>query len=61
MNESAITNSACLIVLERIGRGYLLSALLNPLVVTPKVHEEFGIALYWLQVKAPANAGLSQL
>jgi predicted nucleic acid-binding protein len=57
VKEPAITNSTCLISLERIGQLALLPALLTPIVVPPKVQEEFGGSVE-LQVQAPQNAAL---
>ncbi len=58
MKEPAVANSTCLIGLERIGRLEILHALFEPLFVPPKVWEEFGSALDWLTVQAPANIEL---
>jgi predicted nucleic acid-binding protein len=58
MKEPAIADSTCLIGLERIGQLPLLPALFEPLVVPPKVQEEFGVPLDWLQVQAPKDTVL---
>ena len=58
MKEPAIADSTCLIGLERIGQLSLLPALFEPLVVPPKVREEFSLALDWLQVQAPIDTAL---
>lgn len=58
MKEPAITDSTCLISLERIAQLPLLPALFEPLIAPPKVQEEFGMALDWLQVQAPTDAAL---
>ncbi len=58
MKEIAVVNSTCLISLERIGQLGLLQALFEPIVVPPKVYEEFGGSVEWLHVQAPQNAAL---
>ncbi len=58
MKEPAVSNSTCLIILERIGQLNLLPALFEPVWVPPKVQEEFAIPLDWLRVEAPSNTAL---
>ena len=58
MKEQAITDSTCLIGLERIGQLSILPELFSPLSAPPEVQREFGAALPWLSVKAPADATL---
>ena len=55
MKERAVTNSTCLIALERIGQLDLLPALFEEVVAPPSVHEELGAPPSWLAVKSPAN------
>lgn len=57
MKEPIITDSTCLIVLERMGRLDLLSTLFEPVLI-PAVQQEFGIVLPWLQVEVPTDQGL---
>lgn len=61
MKEPAVTNSTCLIGLERIGRLDILHRLFEPVMVPPKVQEEFGKAIDWLAVIAPKNTVLVQV
>ncbi len=58
MREPIVSNSTCLIALERIGRLDILPALFEPIWVPPKVQEEFAISLNWLSVEAPRNTDL---
>ncbi len=58
MKEPAVSNSICLIALERIGQLNLLPALFEPISVPPKVREEFVVRLDWLRVEAPSNTAL---
>ena len=53
--EPAVTDSTCLIGLERIGRLDLLPSLFDPIAAPPKVIEEFGSSPSWLQVLSPTN------
>lgn len=53
-----VIDSTCLIALERIGYLDLLPALFDTLAAPPAVEREFGSTLDWLQIRAPANAGL---
>jgi predicted nucleic acid-binding protein len=55
VREPIVTDSTCLIGLERIGRLDLLPALFEPVIVPPLVHQEFGVPLSWLQVEAPSD------
>jgi len=56
--DPVVVDSSCLISLERIGRLELLPALFDPVLVTPEVSREFGVALAWLSVETPANTAL---
>ncbi len=58
MKEPVVSNSTCLIALERIGQLNLLPALFEPIWVPPKVQEEFAVPLDWLMVEAPSNTAL---
>ncbi|MCS7263525.1 MAG: DUF3368 domain-containing protein [Armatimonadetes bacterium] len=61
MKEPAVTNSTCLIGLERIGRLDILHQLFETVMIPPKVQEEFGKAVNWLVVIAPKNTVLVQV
>jgi uncharacterized protein len=53
-----VTDSTCLIGLERIGHLDVLPALFEPILVPPEVYKEFGTSLSWLTVEAPTNQAL---
>lgn len=52
MSGAIISDSTCLIGLERVGRLNLLSALFLEVVIPPEVEREFGAPLPWLKVDA---------
>ncbi len=58
MNSVVITDSTCLIGLERIGYLDLLPALFNKIIIPQAVQKEFGIYLHWLQVEQPSDLGM---
>jgi len=58
MKPSIISDSTCLIGLERIHALDVLPALFDPIVIPQKVHQEFGIVLPWLHVETVSNAAL---
>jgi len=60
MKEPVVSNSTCLVCLERIGQLELLPGLFDPFIVPPEVHEEFSTTPSWLQVQATENNALVQ-
>lgn len=58
MPEIVVSDSACLIGLQRIGRLELLPAVFARVWIPPAVAEEFGHAFPWLHIKAPENTEL---
>jgi predicted nucleic acid-binding protein len=58
VKKPIVTDSACLIGLERIGRLDILPALFDPIIIPPEVQREFGGPLDWLQVRVPNNQAL---
>lgn len=56
--EIVITDSGCLIGLERIDRLDLLPALFGAILIPPAVQSEFGNVLSWLQVVVPKDVGM---
>jgi predicted nucleic acid-binding protein len=58
VKEPVVTDSTCLIGLERIGHLDMLPALFEPIFVPPEVHREFGTSLPWLTVEEPADPAL---
>lgn len=58
MSAVAVTDSTCLIGLERAGELRLLPAVFDEVYIPPEVQAEFGVSLPWLRVVAPKNAAL---
>ncbi len=55
MNDQAVTNSTCLIGLERIGRLDLLPQVFSSITIPLAVQLEVGISANWLIVRTVAN------
>lgn len=55
MSENAVSNSACLIALERIARSDLLSKSFDTITIPPAVQTELGRKIDWLVVKSVQN------
>ena len=58
MKEPIVTDSTCLIGLERIDQLEVLQKLYKPVVIPPEVDREFGISLAWVKVESPKNKPL---
>ena len=58
MNDLAVSNSTCLIALERIGQLELLPRLFSHLMIPPVVGAEFGHSHSWLEIREPQNRSL---
>ena len=56
MSSVVVSDSACLIGLERIGQLDLLPKLFAEIFVPPAVATEFGVRLNWLKIQAPTDA-----
>lgn len=56
MSRVIVSDSTCLIGLERIRQLDLLPALFDEIFVPPAVAAEFGTTFAWLKVKAPHDA-----
>lgn len=50
MKEAVVTDSTCLIALERLGQLDLLPSLFEPIYAPREVAREFGLSLPWLRV-----------
>ncbi len=50
MKEAVVTDSTCLIALERLGQLDLLPSLFEPIYAPREVAREFGLPLFWLKV-----------
>lgn len=57
MKDRAVTNSTCLIALERIEKLDLLPKLFTVVFAPPAVQDELDRVLDWLQVRVPADSG----
>lgn len=55
MKEAVVSDSTCLIGLERIGELNILPALFDPIVIPPEVEREFGTTFPWLQTENLKN------
>jgi len=55
VNEYIVSDSACLIALERIGMLGLLSEVFSKVLIPPAVQTECGIVQPWLQIEAPSH------
>jgi predicted nucleic acid-binding protein len=51
MSQVIISDTSCLILLEKIGRMEILKAMFEQVVVTEEVAEEFGALPNWIDVK----------
>ncbi len=51
MKEPVVSDSTCLIGLERIGELNILPALFDPMMIPPEVEREFGSKFSWLQTE----------
>lgn len=58
--SAAVTNSTCLIGLERIQRLDILPQVFDPITIPPAVQSEVGISAPWLTIQAPQNCGIVQ-
>ena len=56
MSRVVVSDSTCLIGLERIRQLELLPQLFDEVFVPPAVAAEFGITLDWLKVRTPGDA-----
>jgi uncharacterized protein len=56
--EVVITDSGCLISLERIDRLDILPALFSQVLLPPTVQAEFGVVLPWLKVVPTKDQGM---
>lgn len=60
MSKVAVSDSACLIGLERIGRSDILSQCFDTVFIPPAVQNEFGYSFDWLVVKPLHNIGMAR-
>ena len=55
MKEPIVSDSTCLIGLERIGELRILPALFDSIMIPPEVEREFGNKFSWLQTENLTN------
>ena len=55
MKEAVVSDSTCLIGLERVGELDILPALFDSVMIPPEVAREFGGTFAWLKVENLAN------
>lgn len=60
MSKIAVSDSACLIGLERIGRLDILSQSFETVFIPPAVQNEFGYSFDWLVVKPLQNTDMAR-
>ena len=51
MKEAVVSDSTCLIGLERVGELNILPMLFDPIMIPPEVEREFGNKFSWLQIE----------
>ena len=51
MKEPVVSDSTCLIGLERIAELNILPVLFDPIMIPPEVEREFGTKFSWLQIE----------
>ena len=59
MSARIVSDSTCLIALERTGNVEILSALFRSIIIPPVVHREFGISVPWLNVTQLSDPSLA--
>ncbi len=55
MSESVVSDSTCLIGLERVGKSDILPALFDSVMIPPEVEREYGGKFDWLKVESLTN------
>jgi predicted nucleic acid-binding protein len=56
MHKAIISDTSCLILLEKIGELELLQKLFGQIITTQEVADEFGLQLpSWIEIKTPAD------
>jgi uncharacterized protein len=59
VKEPVVSDSTCLIGLERIGQLNILPALFDPVMIPPELEREFGSKFSWLQTEKLTNSLLA--
>ncbi len=56
MHKAIISDTSCLILLEKIGELNILQKLFGLIITTPEVAEEYGLPLpSWIEIKTPLD------
>lgn len=56
MHKTIVSDTSCIILLERIGELELLHQLFGTIIITTEVANEFGLTLpTWFEIKQPSN------
>jgi len=58
VKEPVVSDSTCLIGLERVGKLDILPALFEPIMIPPEIEHEFGSKFSWLRTENIINASL---
>jgi len=58
VKEPVVSDSTCLIGLERIAKLNVLPELFDPIFIPDEVANEFGVSFSWLKVETPSNRAL---
>lgn len=58
MKEPVVSDTTCLVGLERVGELNILPALFDPVMIPPEVAREFGNKFSWLQIEGLTNGSL---
>lgn len=62
MHKTIISDTTCLILLEKIGKLDILHALFGTVTTTSEVAKEYGLPLpIWIEIKEPANKNYQSL
>ena len=60
MHKPIISDTSCLILLEKIGELELLQKLFGVIVTTQEVADEFGLSLpSWIEIKTPSDKNIN--
>lgn len=56
MPDIIVSDTSCLILLDKIGRLDILNSVYGTIYITPEVQAEYGEELpQWIQLRTPAN------
>jgi len=62
MQKVIISDTSCLILLDKIGELELLNKLFGTIITTNEVAKEFGQTLpYWVEIKEPSNKNFQSI